>query len=156
EVENLRKFILEGGTVIFNAARGRDEFSKAVARELRKVFPQKALMRLPLDHPIFNARFRLNTVKMMVNGVQVTQPPEVYAIDVGTRAAAILVPGGLGAALNGGPYHPQGKHIMGQFGQRLGVNLVAYMLGCTEYGKFLAQEFPAYNGRTRAGDVFRF
>jgi hypothetical protein len=156
EVENLRKFLLDGGTIIFNAARGRDAFSMAVARELRKVFPAKPLMRLPPDHAVFNARFRLNTVKMLVNGVQVTQPPEVYSIDIGTRAAAILVPGGLGAALNGGTYHPQGKHIMGQFAQRLGVNLVAYMLGCTEYGKFLAQQFPVYTGRTRGGDVFRY
>ena len=30
-----------------------------------------------------------------------TQPPEVYSIDIGTRAAAILVPGGLGTALSG-------------------------------------------------------
>jgi hypothetical protein len=156
EVENLRRFILDGGTIVFNAARGRDEFTKAVARELRKVFPKKPLMRLPLDHPVFNARFRLHTVKMLVGGIQVTLPPEVYSIDIGTRAAAILVPGGLGAALSGTPYHPAGKHIVGVSAQRLGVNLVAYMLGSTEYGKFLAQEFPIYTRPTRAGDVFRY
>jgi hypothetical protein len=36
------------------------------------------------------------------------------------------------------------------------VNLVAYMLGCTEYGRFLAQEFPIFTDRTRPGDVVRF
>jgi hypothetical protein len=156
EVENLRRFLLEGGTIIFNAARGRDEFSRAVARELRKVFPQKPLMRLPPDHPIFNAYYRLADLNMMINGVQSTQPPEVYSIDIGTRAAAILVPGGLGTALTDTPYHPGGKHIVGEKAKRLGVNLVAYMLGSTEYGKFLAQQFPAYNGKTRGGDVFRY
>jgi hypothetical protein len=30
------------------------------------------------------------------------------------------------------------------------------MLGSTEYGRFLAQDFPVYTGRTRAGDVVRF
>ena len=156
EVENLRRFLLGGGTIIFNAARGRDEFSKAVARELRKVFPQKPLMRLPLDHPIFNAYYRITDVTMMVNGVRSTQPPEVYSIDVGTRAAAILLPGGLGTALSDTAYHPGGKHIVGEKAKRLGVNLVAYMLGSTEYGKFLAQDFPVYNGTTRGGDVFRY
>lgn len=160
EVENLRKFLLDGGTIIFNAARGRDEFSRAVARELRKVFPQKPLMRLPADHPIFNAYFRITDLPMYINGVQSTQPPEVYAMDIGTRAAAILVPGGLGTALTSTrgdePYHPGGKHIIGEKAKRLGVNLVAYMLGSTEYGKFLAQEFPIYRGRTRGGDVFRY
>jgi hypothetical protein len=157
EVENLRKFLLDGGTIIFNAARGRDEFSKAVARELRRVFPQKPLMRLPLDHPIFNSFYRITDVTMHINGVPSTQPPEVYSMDVGTRAAAILVPGGLGTALTtDGPYHSGGKHIVGEKAKRLGVNLVAYMLGMTEYGKFLAQEFPVFAEKTRGGDVFRY
>jgi hypothetical protein len=156
EVDNLRKFITQGGTIIFNAARGRDEFSRAVAREMRKVLPQKAFMRLPLDHPIFNARFRIQQVMMLIHGVQTMQPPEIYSIDIGTRAAAILVPGGLGAALSNTEYHVDGKHIVGESAKRLGVNLVAYMLGGTEYGRFLAQDFPRYSGKTRSGDVLRF
>jgi Domain of unknown function (DUF4159) len=156
EIDNLRKFITQGGTIIFNAARGRDEFSRAVAREMRKVFPQKAFMRLPLDHPIYNARFRIQQVMMLIHGVQTMQPPEIYSIDIGTRAAAILVPGGLGAALSATEYHVDGKHIVGESAKRLGVNLVAYMLGGTEYGRFLAQDFPRYDGKTRPGDVVRF
>ncbi len=156
EVENLRKFITGGGTIIFNAARGRDEFSRAVVREMRKVFPQKSFMRLPLDHPIFNARYRIQQVMMLVGGVQMMRPPELYSIDIGTRAAAILAPAGLGAALSATEYHPDGKHVVGESAKRLGVNLVAYMLGSTEYGRFLAQDFPIYAGKTRSGDVLRF
>ena len=66
------------------------------------------------------------------------------------------MPGGLGAALSGTDYHKQGRHIVGESAKRLGINLVAYMLGNTEYGRFLAQDFPMYDGRTRAGDVVRF
>src|SRR5262249_18956075 len=95
-------------------------------------------------------------VMTMINGVQAMHPPEVYSIDIGTRAAVILVPGGLGTALSATQYHPSGKHIVGESAIRLGVNLIAYVLGSTEYGRFLAQEFPAYNARTRWGDVFRF
>jgi hypothetical protein len=156
EVENLRKFLTEGGTILFNAARGRDEFSRAVAREMRKVFPQKRFMRAPLDHPIFNSRYRIQQLMTLVNGVQFMQPPEVYTLDIGTRAAAILAPVGMGAAWSSEPYHPQGKHLVGESANRLGVNLVAYVLGSTEYGRFLAQEFPLYDGHTAQGDVFRF
>jgi pimeloyl-ACP methyl ester carboxylesterase len=156
EVEHLRRFLTEGGTIIFNAARGRDEFSQAVVREMRRVFPSKPMMRLSLDHPVFNARYRLQQVMTMVNGVQFQQPPEVYSVDIGTRAAAILVPAGLGTSLSETPYHPAGKHVVGESAKRLGVNLVSYVLGSTEYGRFLAQEFPLYKGKTRAGDVFRF
>jgi len=156
EVENLRKFLTSGGTILFNAARGRDEFSQAVAREMRKVFPQKQFMRLPLDHPMFNARYRLAQLLTMAGGVQFMRPPEVYSMDIGTRAAVILVPTGMGAAWSSTPYHPQGKHVVGESAMRLGVNVVAYVLGSTEYGRFLAQEFPQYDGRTADGDVFRF
>jgi hypothetical protein len=156
EVDNLRRFLVGGGTILFNAARGRDEFSQAVAREMRKVFPRKPMMRLPPDHPIFNSRGRVDKVNVMINGVQSQQAPEVYSIDIGTRAAVVLVPAGLGAAWSDTPYHPSGKHIVGLSAKRLGVNLIAYMLGSTEYGRFLAQEFPQYDGKTRTGDVFRF
>jgi hypothetical protein len=155
EVDNLRKFLTGGGTIIFNAARGRDEFSNSVVREMRKVFPQKNFMRLPPDHPIFNARYRLKQVMTMISGTQSMQPPEVYSIDIGTRAAAILVPTGMGAAWANEPYNPAGKHLVGESAIRLGVNLVAYVLGGTEYGRFLSQDFPVYNGRTRTGDGFR-
>lgn len=156
EVINLRKFLGEGGTILFNAARGRDEFSRAAAREMRKVFPQKRFMRASLDHPIYNTRYRIQQLMTLVNGVQFMQPPEVYTMDIGTRAAVILAPVGMGAAWSAEPYHPQGKHLVGESAQRLGVNIVAYVLGSTEYGRFLAQEFPTYDGHTAPGDVFRF
>jgi len=156
EVENLRKFLTEGGTILFNAARGRDEFSQAVVREMRKVLPQKRFMKASQDHPLFNARYRVPQVMALVNGVQFQQPPEIYTLDIGTRAAAILVPIGMGAAWSAEPYHPQGKHLVGESAVRLGVNIAGYVLGATEYGRFLAQDFPVYDGRTAPGDVFQF
>ena len=156
EVRNLRRFLLDGGTILFNAARGRDEYSHAVIREMGRVLPRKPFMKLSPDHPIFNARYRITRALTMVNGMKSTEPPVVYAVDIGTRAAAILIPGGCGAAWSGHKYHPAGKHLMGESARRLGVNLVAYVLGSTEYGRFLAQPFPVYDGRTRSGDVVRF
>ena len=156
EVENLRRFITDGGTILFNAARGRDEFTMAAMREMKRVLPQKKFMRLPLDHPIFNSRHRIKQLLTMVNGVQAVRPPDVYSIDIGTRAAAILVPTGMGASWSNTAYHPQGKHLVGESASRLGVNIVAYVLGSTEYGRFLAQKFPQYDGHTARGEVFRF
>lgn len=158
EREHLRKFLLDGGTIIFNAARGLDEYSFAVIREMKKVFPEKDFMRVPVDHPIFNSKFRLQqAANTMVNGVQFAQPLEVYSIDVGTRAAAILVPMGMGTAWSGETkYNPGGKHIVGETAVRLGINMISYVLGSTQYGRFLAQQFPVYGEKTRKGDLFRY
>ena len=156
EVQNLREYLMDGGTIMFNAARGRDAFNRAVTREMRRVFPQKQFMQLPPDHPVFNARYRLSEVVLDVNGVQQSEKPEIYSMDIGTRAAAILIPDGMGTAWSGGEYHPDGRHLMGESAVRIGVNIVAYVLGNTTYGRFLAQEFPVYEGQTRPGDVLRF
>ena len=156
EVKNLRQYLRDGGTILFNAARGREAFSRATVREMRRVFPNKAFMRVSLDHPLFNCRYRINDVRAMAQGSQLTRSPEVYSIDIGTRAAAILVPWGMGAAWSGKDYHAAGKHLIGESAIRLGVNIVAYTLGGTEYARFLAQDFPVYRGQTRPGDVVRF
>lgn len=156
EVENLRRFLLEGGTIIFNAARGRDEFSLSVLRQMHRVLPGKTFMKMPPDHPVFNCRYRIKRLMTMVSGIQSLQQPNIYSIDIGTRAAAILVPGGMGASWAGRTYHPKGTHIVGESAIRLGVNLVAYVLASTEYGRFLAQDFPLYDQTTRSGDVFRY
>ena len=54
----------------------------------------------------------------MVNGVQFQQPPEVYSMDIGTRAAVLLIPGGLGR-LGAAKSIPAGKHIIGETAWRL-------------------------------------
>ena len=119
-------------------------------------FPKKSFMRLPLDHPIFNVRFRLKDVTMRDRRAR--RRCTARGLHHRHRHAGGGDPGagGLGAALSGTDYHKQGRHVVGESAKRLGINLVAYMLGNTEYGRFLAQDFPMYDGRTRAGDLVRF
>ncbi|MFW6038867.1 MAG: DUF4159 domain-containing protein, partial [bacterium] len=158
EVDHLRRFLLDGGTILFNAARGRDAFNRAVVEQMRRVFPNKSFMKLPMDHPIFNARRRIRRISVTADGSRFMQPLEAYSIDIGTRAAAILLPWGAGAAWSDADeYHPRGKHIIGEAADRLGVNIIAYTLGSTRYGRFLSQEFPVYHGRVPTqGDAVRF
>jgi hypothetical protein len=159
EVVNVRNYLLGGGTIIFNAARGQEDFTNAVKREMKRVFKDKTFMMVPLDHAIYNAKYKLSTLLMMANGQAKQAAPEILSIDIGTRAAAILVPYGLGSALAGldpGNYERRGKHYVGESAKRLSINLIAYSLGSTSYGKFLSQEFPTYNGKTTPGDTVKF
>jgi hypothetical protein len=159
EVANLRNYVLGGGTVLFNAARGQEDFNTAVKREMARVFKEKQFVRVPLDHALFNAKYRLENMTTMVQGQARAAQPELYSMDIGTRAAVILVPSGMGSALAGlapAAYEPRGKHLVGESAQRLSVNIMAYAMGVTSYGKFLAQEFPTYTGKTAPGDALRF
>ncbi len=158
EVDNLRRFLLDGGTILFNAARGRDVFNRSVVQQMHRVFPDKTFMRVPQDHPLLNARSRIARVSLLADGSRFMQPAEVYTMDIGTRAAAILLPWGAGAAWSDADaYHPQGRHMVGESADRLGVNIIAYTLGGTEYGRFLSQPFPVYSGQDPpVGDAFQF
>lgn len=58
EVEILREFLLRGGTATFDDFHGPIEFA-AVQKELRRVFPDREIVKLPLDHPVFGAFYRV-------------------------------------------------------------------------------------------------
>ncbi len=156
EVKNLRQYILDGGTILFNAARGQDEFSNAVVREMQRVLPNKQFMQIGDDHPILNGSRRIGKVSMYRAGRIYPQEPRIYSIDIGTRAAAILVPAGMGAGWGGNKMDDLGTHLSAGDAISIGVNIVGYALSNTEYGRFLAQPFEEYEGTTRKGDVFRF
>lgn len=58
EVEVLREFLLRGGTATFDDFHGPIEFA-AVRDELRRVFPDREIVRLAPDHPVFSAFYRV-------------------------------------------------------------------------------------------------
>lgn len=53
-VENLRKYLLSGGFLHADDNYGMDKY---IRREIAKIFPNKKLVELPADHPIFSASF---------------------------------------------------------------------------------------------------
>ena len=54
ETENLRDYLLAGGFLHIDDNYGLDPFVRA---EIRKVFPEKALIELPTNHPIFHGKY---------------------------------------------------------------------------------------------------
>ena len=51
EAENIRTYLLSGGFLHIDDNYGMEPYLR---KELPKIFPDKELMELPLDHPIFN------------------------------------------------------------------------------------------------------
>ena len=59
EAATLREFLLRGGTATFDDFHGPVELD-LVKRQLRRVFPERELVRLSLDHPIFHCFYELD------------------------------------------------------------------------------------------------
>lgn len=57
EAENLRTYLLSGGFLHIDDNYGMDEFIRV---ELKKIFPNNALVELPFDHPVFHQKFNFN------------------------------------------------------------------------------------------------
>jgi hypothetical protein len=57
EAENLRNYLLAGGFLHIDDNYGMDEFIRV---ELKKVFPNKELIELPFNHPVFHQKYNFN------------------------------------------------------------------------------------------------
>lgn len=54
EADRLRRYLQQGGFLHIDDNYGLDEY---IREELEKVFPEKELVELPFDHPIYRTRF---------------------------------------------------------------------------------------------------
>lgn len=54
EAENLRNYLIGGGFLHIDDNYGMDEFAR---REIKRIFPDKELVELPFDHPIYHATY---------------------------------------------------------------------------------------------------
>jgi hypothetical protein len=59
EARNLREFLLRGGTLTFDDFHGPVEWEH-MASEMKKVFPDRQIVDLPKNHPVFSCFYRLN------------------------------------------------------------------------------------------------
>ncbi|MGE5243370.1 MAG: DUF4159 domain-containing protein [Betaproteobacteria bacterium] len=59
DAATLREFMLRGGTVTFDDFHGPIEWAHA-AREMKKVFPDRPIVDIPKDHPVFSCFYKLD------------------------------------------------------------------------------------------------
>ena len=60
EVPILREFLLRGGTLTFDDFHGPIEWAN-VESELRRVFPDRKIIDLPPEHPIFHCFYQFDS-----------------------------------------------------------------------------------------------
>ncbi len=54
ERENLRKYLLNGGFILSSPGCSDPRWDTAVRREMKLIFPEYKLVRLPMSHPVFS------------------------------------------------------------------------------------------------------
>jgi len=137
ERAKLRKYLLDGGTVIFDSVVGSPYFYKGALEETRRILPEAPLRKVDPDHAMF--RMVRKTTSEEINGKKKI-PPDFDGAYIGSRLAVVISPYGLGAGWD----HIQpvqirnSRYYSPRSAQELGVNLIAYIIGWYENGQAYA------------------
>jgi len=129
--DRLRRYLLGGGTLVFNAYCGHPDFARSALAEMQRLIPERPPYRLAGDHPLYRACHDIKDIRYRplaqkagaVNGI-----PSVIGIDINTRTAVLLFRYDLSTAWDGLP--SEAMHIIGYepaTARQIGANLMAYV-----------------------------
>lgn len=125
DLVTLRRYLQQGGFLHADDNYGMDE---SFRRELTRLFPDRPLVEVPLDHPVYNLVYRLPDGLPKVHEHD-NQPAQGFGIFIDGRLAVFysfqsdLGDGWEDADVHGDPAEVRESAL------RMGVNLVAYAVG---------------------------
>ncbi|PSQ96374.1 MAG: hypothetical protein BRD55_06825 [Bacteroidetes bacterium SW_9_63_38] len=125
EADRLRRYLLQGGFLHVDDNYGLDEY---IREELAKVFPEKELVELPFDHPIYHTRYDIPDGPPKVHKHDGERPQGYAILDDGGRVMvyytheADLGDGWDPASVHDNP--PEKRRAA----FRMGVNILAYAM----------------------------
>lgn len=136
QVEKLRDYLLRGGFLLADSFFGSDEWEGFVFY-MQQVFPEREIIELPRDHPLFHTVYDLNDPGQVPNWNSLRRggyrkdgvTPHWRAIldDNGRVMVAIAFNNDLGDSYQYAD-HPDYPAESAQLGLRMGVNFVVYAL----------------------------
>lgn len=123
EVERLRQYLLQGGFLHADDNYGLDA---AFRREIARVFPDRELVDVPLDHPIYRIVYPFPQGVPKVHEHD-GKPPRGYGIFIGNRLAVYYThEADLGNGWEDIGTYPEDPPELHEQALRMGVNLYVY------------------------------
>ena len=131
ELTALRRYLQDGGYLLIDNSLGLDEFHSSVYRELKRLFPDRALEKIPLDHAIYQqGPFKIDRVHYTPT-VRAKYPslstPVLEGFKVADNYNVICSPFDLAAGWQGDD-HPLSYGYEAGDALLLGADLVTYCL----------------------------
>lgn len=123
EVARLRQYLLQGGFLHADDNYGLDA---AFRREIARVFPDRALVDVPLDHPIYRLVYAFPQGVPKIHEHD-GKPPRGYGIFIGDRLAVYYThEADLGNGWEDVGTYPEDPPELHEQALRMGVNLYVY------------------------------
>jgi hypothetical protein len=132
EEAGLRRYLRNGGLLLAEACCGRRAFDAAFRREMARLLPGSAWVRVPGNHLLYELPCRLDTVAVTpalaaASGHRARIPPHILGLKVDARYAVLYSPYGLAGGWEMSPC-PYALGYAERDALRLGQNLLLYAL----------------------------
>ncbi len=141
ERQKLRKYLLNGGMIIYNTGLGSQPFYNSVVRELAEIFPEQPLQRLSSDHPVFHSFYDVDRVEY-TDAVRKAgyrgDEPWFDAVEINCRVVALVSRWGMAVGWQG-EVKEDYQAYRSQSAFRLGVNIMTYASAMRAWAKNAAQ-----------------
>ncbi len=149
----LRRYVLDGGVILAAAGSGNEAFTRTFRNEMRKLFFDRPWHVFPADHPMYRSHHVIVSVTYRRGASDVFKaPPQLEGINIGTRAAIILSPADLSCGWNRHT-HPEGLRVMPEDAQKIGINVLAYVLAYYRIGRLTSVPVMFKSEESDPGDV---
>ncbi len=152
----LARYVLDGGTILGDACCGWNDFAESFRREIELIFPGRPLRKMLPEEPVFSSYYKLGDLTYKKgDGSTFVEPPCLEGIDFGCRAGVIFSPRDLTCGWDGHE-HPRGTRVVIDQARQLGANMITYILGTFQLGRFLSTTKVYHEAAEPTRDDFVF
>ena len=154
--KSLARYVMDGGTIVGDACCGWPDFAESFRHEMELIFPGRPLRKLLPEDPVYSAYYKLGNLNYKkADGSVYSDAPCLEGIDFGCRTGVIFSPCDLTCGWDGHE-HPRGLRVVIDEARQVGANLVTYILGNFQLGRFLSTTKVYYEASAPARDDFIF
>ncbi|MDR2438967.1 MAG: DUF4159 domain-containing protein [Planctomycetaceae bacterium] len=155
--ENLARYVLDGGTIIADACCGWKDFTESFRHEMGLIFPQRPMRKMLPDNPVFASYYKLSQQfnYKKGDGTQYSAEPSLESIEIGCRDAVIFSTTDMTCGWDGHE-HERGTRMTIDLARQVGANIVTYMLGTFQLGRFLSTSKIYHEESAPSRDDFVF
>lgn len=154
--EQLARYVMDGGTIIGDACCGWKDFADSFRREMEQMFPGRPLRRLSPEEPIYSTYYKMGIIEYKrADGSTYSGEPMLEGINFGCRLGVVFSPADLTCGWDGHE-HPRGLRVVIDQARQIGANLVTYILGSFQLGRFLSTSKVYFEAGVPTRDDFVF
>ena len=154
--KKLARYVLDGGMIIADACCGWKDFTESFRQEMEHIFPGRPLRKMLPEEPVFSSYYKMGAFTYKKeDGSTFVEEPCLEGIDFGCRTGVVFSPRDLTCGWDGHE-HPRGTRVTIDQARQIGANIITYVLGTFQLGRFLSSTKVYHEATAPTRDDFVF